>query len=62
VDGLFTSRIGIEYLGYIGNTYLAEFPDRFLVYESELSNSASIARVPPIDTVRALRIELVVAS
>ena len=25
-DGFFTSAIGIEYLGYIGNTYLAEFP------------------------------------
>jgi gluconate 2-dehydrogenase gamma chain len=25
-DGFFTSRIGIKYLGYIGNTYLAEFP------------------------------------
>ncbi len=25
-DGFFTSAIGIKYLGYIGNTYLAEFP------------------------------------
>ena len=25
-DGFFTSGIGIEYLGYIGNTYLKEFP------------------------------------
>lgn len=25
-SGFFTSRIGIEYLGYVGNTYLAEFP------------------------------------
>jgi gluconate 2-dehydrogenase gamma chain len=25
-DGFFTSKIGIEYLGYIGNTYLLEFP------------------------------------
>ena len=25
-DGFFTSEIGIEYLGYIGNTYLKEFP------------------------------------
>jgi gluconate 2-dehydrogenase gamma chain len=25
-DGFFTSAIGIEYLGYIGNTYLSEFP------------------------------------
>ena len=25
-DAFFTSRIGIEYLGYIGNTYLPEFP------------------------------------
>jgi gluconate 2-dehydrogenase gamma chain len=25
-DGFFTSEIGIKYLGYIGNTYLAEFP------------------------------------
>jgi len=25
-DGFFTSKIGIQYLGYIGNTYLAEFP------------------------------------
>ncbi|QNI32444.1 gluconate 2-dehydrogenase subunit 3 family protein [Alloacidobacterium dinghuense] len=25
-DGFFTSKIGIEYLGYIGNTYLTEFP------------------------------------
>lgn len=25
-DGFFTSAIGFEYLGYIGNTYLAEFP------------------------------------
>ncbi len=25
-DGFFTSKIGIHYLGYIGNTYLAEFP------------------------------------
>lgn len=25
-DGFFTSEIGITYLGYIGNTYLAEFP------------------------------------
>jgi gluconate 2-dehydrogenase gamma chain len=24
-DGFFTSKIGIEYLGYIGNTYLTEF-------------------------------------
>lgn len=26
VDGFFTSKIGIEYLKYIGNTYLASFP------------------------------------
>lgn len=26
VDGYFTSKIGIEYLGYVGNTYLNEFP------------------------------------
>ena len=26
VDGFFTSEIGIKYLGYIGNTYLREFP------------------------------------
>jgi gluconate 2-dehydrogenase gamma chain len=25
-DGFFTSEVGIEYLGYIGNTYLKEFP------------------------------------
>lgn len=25
-DGFFTSKIGIQYLGYIGNGYLAEFP------------------------------------
>jgi hypothetical protein len=25
-DGFFTSAIGIKYLGYIGNTYLNEFP------------------------------------
>ena len=25
-DGFFTSEIGINYLGYIGNTYLTEFP------------------------------------
>ena len=25
-DGYFTSEIGISYLGYIGNTYLREFP------------------------------------
>jgi len=25
-DGYFTSEIGIEYLGYIGNTYVKEFP------------------------------------
>jgi len=25
-DGFFTSAIGIKYLGYIGNDYLAEFP------------------------------------
>lgn len=25
-DGFFTSEIGIEYLGYIGNTFMQEFP------------------------------------
>lgn len=25
-DGFFTSEIGIEYLGYIGNTFMKEFP------------------------------------
>src|SRR6202140_162825 len=25
-DGFFTSEIGINYLGYVGNTYLQEFP------------------------------------
>lgn len=25
-DGFFTSEIGIKYLGYVGNDYLAEFP------------------------------------
>jgi len=25
-DGFFTSKIGVEYLGYIGNTYLTDFP------------------------------------
>jgi Gluconate 2-dehydrogenase subunit 3 len=25
-DGFFTSEIGIEYLGYVGNTFLQEFP------------------------------------
>src|SRR5215469_14702278 len=25
-DGFFTSEIGMKYLGYIGNTYLSEFP------------------------------------
>jgi gluconate 2-dehydrogenase gamma chain len=25
-DGFFTSEIGINYLGYVGNTYLSEFP------------------------------------
>lgn len=25
-DGFFTSKIGLQYLGYIGNTYLSEFP------------------------------------
>lgn len=25
-DGFFTSEIGIAYLGYVGNTYLTEFP------------------------------------
>ena len=24
-DGFFTSKIGIQYLGYIGNTFLTEF-------------------------------------
>lgn len=26
MDGFFTSKIGIQYLGYIGNTYLLDFP------------------------------------
>jgi len=26
VDGFVTSEIGIEYLGYIGNTFVKEFP------------------------------------
>jgi hypothetical protein len=25
-DGFFTSKVGIRYLGYKGNTYLTEFP------------------------------------
>jgi hypothetical protein len=25
-DGFFTSKIGIQYLGYVGNSYLLEFP------------------------------------
>jgi gluconate 2-dehydrogenase gamma chain len=25
-DGFFTSKIGLKYLGYVGNTYLSEFP------------------------------------
>lgn len=25
-DGFFTSKIGIQYLGYVGNTFLSEFP------------------------------------
>ena len=25
-DGFFTSKLGIQYLGYIGNTFLKEFP------------------------------------
>ena len=25
-DGFFTSEIGFDYLGYVGNTYLQEFP------------------------------------
>lgn len=25
-DGFFTSEIGIKYLGYVGNTYLSDFP------------------------------------
>jgi gluconate 2-dehydrogenase gamma chain len=25
-DGFFTSKIGIEYLGYVGNTFLLDFP------------------------------------
>ena len=25
-DGFFTSKIGIKYLGYKGNTFLTEFP------------------------------------
>ena len=25
-DGFFTSEIGIDYLGYVGNTYVTEFP------------------------------------
>jgi hypothetical protein len=25
-DGFFTSKIGIQYLGYVGNTFLTEFP------------------------------------
>jgi gluconate 2-dehydrogenase gamma chain len=25
-DGFFTSEIGVKYLGYVGNTYLTEFP------------------------------------
>jgi hypothetical protein len=25
-DGFFTSEIGIEYLGYVGNTYVKDFP------------------------------------
>jgi gluconate 2-dehydrogenase gamma chain len=25
-DGFFTSQIGIQYLGYVGNTYLRDFP------------------------------------
>ena len=25
-DGFFTSEIGIKYLGYMGNTYLSDFP------------------------------------
>jgi gluconate 2-dehydrogenase gamma chain len=33
-DGFFTSEIGIKYLGYIGNTYLAEFPGCPAVPES----------------------------
>jgi len=33
-DGFFTSAIGIEYLGYIGNTYLSEFPGCPAVPES----------------------------
>ena len=26
LDGFFTSKIGIQYLGYIGNTFLTDFP------------------------------------
>jgi len=26
VDAFFTSKIGIDYLGYVGNTFVAEFP------------------------------------
>ena len=35
-DGFFTSAIGIQYLGYIGNTYLSEFPGCPAVPESDL--------------------------
>jgi Gluconate 2-dehydrogenase subunit 3 len=33
-DGFFTSEIGIEYLGYIGNTFLSEFPGCPPVHET----------------------------
>jgi len=33
-DGFFTSEVGIKYLGYIGNTYLKEFPGCPLVPEA----------------------------
>jgi len=33
-DGFFTSEIGINYLGYVGNDYLAEFPGCPLVPEA----------------------------
>jgi hypothetical protein len=34
-DGFFTSEIGIQYLGYIGNTYVQEFPGCPPVPESQ---------------------------
>jgi hypothetical protein len=40
-DGFFTSEIGIEYLGYVGNTFLSEFPGCPAVPEQSSHNVSS---------------------